>query len=409
MESPYSITGNQPMKHFVFSKMEFSGSLGDLGTILPLSLGMIIINGVDAPSVFLCFGLFYILSGYYFKVTSPAEPMKIIAAYSIAANVTVDQIQASSLLMAIILFALSMTGVISLLGKTISRPIIRGIQLSTGTLLFIKGLELIAGKTKFQQMQNAVEPYFTVQNIGPIPIGIIIGVFIITITLILLNNRKFPAALSVVAIGFVLGFFLHKNGTGAIHISPSLPEFFKNGLPALEDIQFAFLFLVLPQIPMTIGNAVIANADLSAQYFPQTGKRVTPKALSLSMSGANALAFFLGGIPMCHGAGGLASRYRFGARTGGSNLMIGVIFLLLALLFGKSILSLLTLLPLSVLGALLLFAGIQLAMTITDISKREDVLVALVILGLTLTFNLTIGFLVAIILQFFIRRARISI
>ncbi len=82
---------------FRFNRMEFAGSLGDLGTILPLAVGMIMINGMHPTGVFLGFGLFYILSGMYFRVTCPAEPMKVISSYALATGISVGQIQASCL------------------------------------------------------------------------------------------------------------------------------------------------------------------------------------------------------------------------------------------------------------------------------------------------------------------------
>jgi hypothetical protein len=36
---------------------------------------------------------------------------------------------------------------------------------------------------------------------------------------------------------------------------------------------------------------------------------------------------------MCHGAGGLAAHYRFGARTGGSDVYAGLILLFFAFFF----------------------------------------------------------------------------
>ncbi len=68
-----------------FNRRELAGSLGDLGTLLPLALGLILLNGLDATTIFITIGLFYILSGLYFRLTVPVQPMKLIAAYAIAA------------------------------------------------------------------------------------------------------------------------------------------------------------------------------------------------------------------------------------------------------------------------------------------------------------------------------------
>ena len=141
-------------EHYSFNRMELSGSLGDLGTILPLAIAMVIMNGVSASGVFLCFGLYYIFSGIYFQVTSPVEPMKIIAAYAIASGITASQIQSSSLLIAILLLFLGGTGLITKIARWIPLTVIRGVQLSTGILLIIKGVQLLAGTSPFQQLHG---------------------------------------------------------------------------------------------------------------------------------------------------------------------------------------------------------------------------------------------------------------
>jgi SulP family sulfate permease len=390
--------------------MEFSGSLGDLGTILPLAIAMVIINGVSASGVFLCFGLYYIASGFYFQVTSPVEPMKIIAAYSIAHGITASQIQSSSLLIAILLIFLGATGLISSLSRNIPLSVIRGVQLSTGTLLIIKGIQLIAGISPYQILHGAAEPHLSIQALGPFPIGMILGGLLCILTLFLLDNKKTPAAVTVVFIGLIIGVILQQPSNQKLPLFDfSLPALLPYGIPSWQDFSFALIFLVFPQIPMTIGNAVIANADLCQQYFPETGQKVTNRALCLSMGFANFFCFFLGGIPMCHGAGGLASRYRFGARTAGSNIIIGAIFVGLVLIFGDNILRMLNIIPMAVLGVLLFFAGAQLSLTLLDIRSRKDLFVVIIILGITLATNLAAGFLLGIAVAMLLRSEKISV
>jgi SulP family sulfate permease len=167
--------------------------------------------------------------------------------------------------------------------------------------------------------------------------------------------------------------------------------------------------LVLPQLPTTIGNAIISSTDVAREYFPKQADRVTNRSVSISQGLANLGAFFLGGIPMCHGAGGLAAHYRFGARTGGSNLYIGGIFLVLALILGENIVSVLQLLPLAILGVLLTFSGLQLALMIQDLRDRKDLFVALSMLGLALAFNLAVAFVVGILAAYVVKSTRISV
>ena len=167
--------------------------------------------------------------------------------------------------------------------------------------------------------------------------------------------------------------------------------------------------LVLPQLPMTLGNAVIAYADLSKEYFGDHSKKVTYRSACLSMAAANALSFLLGGMPLCHGAGGLAAHYRFGARTAGSNLIIGLIFAALALFLGPHALYAANLLPMSILGVLLVFAGSQLALTLNDIRNRKDLFVALLMLGITLASNLAIAFIVGLAIAYALKSERLAV
>lgn len=381
-----------------FNRMELAGSLGDLGTLLPMAIGMILINGLDPLGLFLTVGLFYILSGLYYGVTVPVQPMKVIGAYAIATGVAYQQIVASTFWVFIILLVIGATGAISLIGKYTPKPVIRGVQLSTGLLLTAEGVKFMAGTSKFQVLQQAAEPYLTIQALGPIPIGLIIGAAGGLLTMLLLENRRFPAGLLVVLCGLLIGLIFSKTGLFSdVKFGFYIPSIFPLGLPGRADFTLALLILVLPQIPMTLGNAVIANADLSKQYFADESRKVTYKSLCISMGVANLGCFFLGGMPLCHGAGGLAAHYRFGARTPGSNLIIGGVFILLAIFLGPHALPLVALLPMSILGVLLLFAGLQLSLTIVDLMNRKDMFIVLLMAGITIASNLAVGFVVGFI------------
>jgi SulP family sulfate permease len=207
-------------------------------------------------------------------------------------------------------------------------------------------------------------------------------------------------------VGVLLGKPLDREALAwGFHLPRPLPY----GWPGWNDLVWVIPVLVLPQLPVTIGNAIISNTDLTHEYFPGKADRVTNRSVSISQGLANLASFFLGGIPMCHGAGGLAAHYRFGARTAGSNLYIGGIFLVLALILGENIVSVLRLLPLSILGVLLTFAGLQLALMIQDLQDRKELFVALFMLGLALVFNLTVAFLVGIVVAYVVKSARISV
>ncbi len=393
-----------------FNRLEFSGSLGDLGTLLPLALGLILVNGLSPNGIFLSVGLFFVFSGLYFGVTVPIQPMKVISAYAIATAMTASQVTASGYLIGLVLLVIGATGVISVLGRYIPKSVVRGVQLSTGTLLMVEGIKFMLGTTRLQALRQAAEPYLGIDSVGPVPVGLVIGVAGGLLTLLLINNKRFPAGMVVVFGGIALGLiFGIRQGLDQINPGIHLPRFLPLGWPTGADFTFALLALVLPQLPMTLGNAVIAYADLSKDYFGDRSRKVTYKSASISMALANLVSATIGGMPLCHGAGGLAAHYRFGARTAGSNLMIGIVFVILAVALGDEALAVIYLLPLSVLGVLLLFAGCQLGMTILDLENRKDFFVVLFMLGITLAANLAAGFIVGIIVAWALKAEKLQV
>ena len=399
------------MQHeYRFNRLELAGSLGDLGTLLPLAIGMIMINGLKPTGLFLTIGIFYVFAGIYYGVTVPVQPMKVIGAYAIATAMNASQITAAGYLMGLVLLLIGATGAITIIGRYIPKPVIRGVQLSTGTLLMMQGVKLMLGTSTLQKIHQTVEPFLAVQSIGPIPIGIIIGVAGGCLTLLLLENKKFPAGLIVVISGLILGLALgnHQSLKG-MQIGINFPGFLPFGWPSKTDFAFALFALVLPQIPMTLGNAVVAYADLSKEYFEERSSKVTYRAACIAMALANFLSAIFGGMPLCHGAGGLAAHYRFGARTAGSNIMIGGLFIALAVFLGSHSLAFINLLPLAVLGILLLFAGSELSLTILDLTRRKDLFVGMVVLGITLATNLAAGFLAGIAVAYILKHERFSV
>ena len=174
--------------------------------------------------------------------------------------------------MGVFLLIVGMTGAIDVIRKFTPKSVVRGVQLSTGALLISGGVKFIMGTSKYQALQEAVEPHLTVQALAGIPISVIIGIIGAAATLLLLDNRKFPAGLIVVAGGLLLGLvFGIRSEISSITVGLNLPQVFPFDFPAGADFTFALFALVLPQLPMTMGNAVIAYTDLSAEYFPVWG------------------------------------------------------------------------------------------------------------------------------------------
>jgi len=372
-----------------FNRLELAGSLGDLGTMLPLLIPLVVINGVNATMAMLLVGLFYVGAGLYYKIPVPVQPLKAVAIIAIAGGLSAQAIAAAGLLMGAIMFFLGATGMINQVARVFSKPVIRGVQVALGLLLFIKGAQYLFYSKLFTS-GGAV-------SIAGVPLNIVIGVVGLLIVGILLTNKKIPAAIVLIFFGLMVGLAFK---TPNITLGP---QFQSLQMPNAVELQTAFVLLVIPQIPVTLSNAVISTSDLSKKYFGKRGKKASPRALSSSIGAANLAAGTLGGIPMCHGAGGLAAHYRFGARTGGANLMIGGIFIAAAILFGSSAVSVFGLIPLSILGVLLVATGVQLMILAVDIKKQKDFLVVSVIAGLAVAIDTTVAFVIGILLYYLLR------
>jgi SulP family sulfate permease len=382
-----------------FDRVEFAGSLGDLGTLIPLSVALIAINGLNATAVFLMVGLFYIGAGLYYKLPIPVQPLKVVAAIAIASELDAGTIAASGYLMGAILIFIAITGLIDALAKIFTMPIVKGIQVGLGIILMIKGFQFVAK----QELLIGGEPVL----VGGYSLNMIIGFISFLIVLFLLTNKRLPAAIAVILFGLVVSISQGALSVINWNIGPVPLEIFQ---PTADQLATALILLVIPQIPLTIGNAVMATSDASKSLFgEEKAKKSTFKALSTSMGLANLGAGVLAGMPMCHGAGGLAAHYRFGARTGGSDLMIGAIFLVIAIVFGTIAIAVLRVIPYAVLGILLIFAGLELTMLIKGIKEKKDFFVVFIIAGIAVaTTNMGYAFIVGIIVYYVIKYAKIE-
>jgi SulP family sulfate permease len=386
-----------------FDRVEFAGSLGDLGTLLPIVVAMILINKLSPSTVFLSFGLFYLITGFYYRLPVPVQPLKAVGAIAIAYPLLITEsvIGASGIIFGVILLILSISGTVNALAKLFTPAVVRGIQLSLGLVFLRKGIELIVQKNLFL---SGIAGRFAEYNLN-----IILGVAVFLMVLALLDNKKLPAALAALAAGIIAGLAFGGFDSLKFSIGPT-----KIGIisPTLKDFWTAFIMLILPQIPLTIGNACVGTADTCWTLFPKNPLLSKAKAgnFALTMGIANFPAGFFGAVPMCHGTGGLAAHYRFGARTGGAPIMIGALFVVMALVFGEFGFTLLAMIPNSVLGVLLIFAGLELCPLIRSLKTNEEFFVALLISGIALAVpNMAWAFGIGIAIDIFIRKMKIKI
>ncbi len=386
-----------------FDRVELAGAFGDLGTLLPIVVAMIFINHLSSSSVFLAFGLFYVLAGYYYRLPIPVQPLKAVGAIAIAypTVITESVIGASGIIFGVFLLALSLSGMIDQIARLFSQAVVRGIQLTLGLIFLKKGIELIVDKNLFMSgLQGRLADY---------PINMIIGILVFALVLLLLDNKRFPAALAALAVGIVSGIALGGFAQLKFSLGPTDIRFLN---PTMGDYWTALVMLILPQIPLTIGNACVGTADTCTSLFTGNHQLAKTKAgkFAFSMGVMNLPAGFFGAVPMCHGTGGLAAHYRFGARTGGAPIMIGIFFIVIALVLGELGFSLLTIIPQSVLGVLLVFAGLELCPLLKSLKTNEEYFIALLIAGIALAVpNMGWAFAVGIATDLFIRKMRIKI
>ncbi len=312
-----------------------SGALGDLGTLIPLGLGAIGLAGLAPIPVLLGFAVFYIATGLYYRLPVPVQPMKAVAALLLTTQVSSQSLVASGVLIGAILLVLGVTGWINGAARLIPRSVLSGLQLGLGLMLASMSMGLMATS---------------------VPLGVI-TLAMLGITLKMLPN--WPAALiglgGSVAIGTVLGAPGLTFPVGE-SVVLSLP-----GLPGIDDWQQAISTLVLPQLALTLTNAIVLTALVVEDYFGEQSRRVSPARLSVTTGLANLFMVPFGALPMCHGAGGVAAHYRFGARTGMAPVLLGIALLMVAFIPGG--LSVIAAIPMAGLGALLFVAAVELALS----------------------------------------------
>jgi MFS superfamily sulfate permease-like transporter len=363
------------LRHARLNLHEIGGSLGDLGTFLPLLVGMAAENGLDFAAALFFAGLFNIITGLAFSIPMAVQPMKAIAAVALTEGLTVPQILAAGATVSLIILVLGLTGLIDWLNRVVPKSVVRGLQLALGLALLMKGMQMVAGT----KVWLAADSYLT-------------GLLSAIVVLLLFFSRRIPAALVLFGGGVLLAVWTHPEIIGTLGLGVTLPSWTP---PAWEDFVTAFPKAALPQIPLTTLNSVIAVCALSADLFPD--RRAEPRKVAISVGMMNLIACWFGGMPMCHGAGGLAGQYRFGARTNGSILFLGAVKIVLAIFLGASLMSLCQAFPASVLGVLLAFAGMELALVCRDQTSRTDafamLLTASACMGLN---NIALGFLLGL-------------
>ncbi len=318
------------MSDFRITTGEIAGSVGNFGTVMPIIFGVAIVADVNLGIILLFFAAWYAISGLVYRIPMSIEPMKVIGAIVIAEGLSAGQIAASGILIGIIFLGLGLVRGMGVLQEKIPECVIRGIQL---------GLALVLLKTSLRFILD--DPVF-----AALCIAIIVLFFFASLRV----GIPDLSALTVVFIG--IGAGVMSAGLPA----PQLPALPSLVLPAWSDFTASGLHLVLPQIPLTLTNAILATSLLAHDLYR---REIPPDRLSSVIGVMNLVSTPLGGFPMCHGAGGLAAHYRFGARTGAANIIGAFILLGFAVFFANP--AMITIIPMGIFGALLVFVAIELS------------------------------------------------
>lgn len=336
-----------------FDMPEFAGAFGDLGTLIPFVVAYISVLDMDPCGILSTSGVALILAGLVFKTPFPVQPMKAIGAAAVSQAVggiavTSAMVTGAGLVTGLIWVALAVTGMAKRIAAWVPRPALLGVVMGLGLSFMLHGIGMMA------------EDWL----VAPV---------LLFVTLVLLGRFRIPPMLVLLLLGVVVTLLRQPSLAGDLaSIEPSfrLPT---PAWPTLDwhDVWMGAVLLALPQLPLTFGNAVVAITDENNRLFPD--RPVTEGRVAFSTGLMNLCSSALGGIPMCHGAGGMAGHVRFGARTGGASIMLGVLLTTLGLLFGDFVATLFGLLPPAVLGIILFLAGTELALGSYDFgSTRAD-------------------------------------
>ena len=348
---------------------ELAGAFGDLGTLIPFLVGYITISKMDPVGVLVGFGLFKIIVGLYFKTPVPIQPMKAIgtAAISHAGALTAGAIWAAGLFTGVFWLIMGLTGAVTWIAKLTSRPVVHGIILGLGLGFILEGVKMMETNPA-------------------------LALFAAALTFLLLSHERMPAMLILLGMGGLMALTAEPalmGELGQMSFRLRLPTFALTQL-GQHDLVTGVLVLGLPQVALTLGNAIIATVEENNQLFP--AHPMTVKAVAIDHGIMNLVATSMGGVPMCHGAGGMAAHIRFGARTGGALVILGVLVLGVGLFCANSIAILLKLFPRALLGVLLMFGGLELAAGMHGNHVRKDERYVMLLTAGVSMWNMGVGY-----------------
>ncbi|XP_050214767.1 molybdate transporter 1 [Mercurialis annua] len=381
---------------------ELNGAMGDLGTFIPIVLALTLASDLNLGTTLIFTGIYNMITGAIYGVPMPVQPMKSIAAVAVSnsAEFGIPEIMAAGICTGGILFVLGVTGLMKLAYKLIPLSVVRGIQLSQGLNFAMTAVKYVRKVQNFSKSKSLGNRHWF--GLDGLVLAIVCCGFIILVNgageeqtetnsnLGVVEERsrrskvkKFigslPSAFIVFLLGVIIAFIRDPKIVHAIKLGPSSIQIVKISKQAWKN---GFIKGTIPQLPLSILNSVIAVCKLSADLFP--GKDFSATSVSVTVGLMNVVGCWFGAMPCCHGAGGLAGQYKFGGRSGGCVALLGAAKMVLGLVLGSSLVVVLGQFPVGVLGVLLLFAGIELAMCSRDMNTKEESFVMLICTAVSL-------------------------
>lgn len=377
-----------PILHNRFDRLEFAGAFADLGTLIPFVTAYIAVLKMDPLGILLAFGVSMVASGWFYRTPFPVQPMKAIGAVAATqaaqmAVLTGGAVIAASLITGLIWLVLGLSGLATRIARLVPREVVLGIMLGLGMNFMHEGAKMMSTD-------------------WPVAcVGLLIAV-------LLRQSKVFPAMFVLLVLGF--GYSVLKDAgllaqLGQISVGFRIPQLSVTAL-SWNDLLLGTIYLALPQIPLTLGNAIIGTKEENNRLFPD--RPVTVKGVSTSTGLMNLFSAGIGGVPMCHGAGGIAAHTSFGARTGGSSIILGIVLIVLALAFSGSIELLLRTFPHAVLGVILFMAGVMLAVgNLPGQATKQHAFVIVATAGMAM-WNVAAAFLLGLVLYQFVNRGHLD-
>jgi MFS superfamily sulfate permease-like transporter len=365
----------------VYDLRELNGAFGDLGTLVPFALGYITVTGLDPASVLTSLGALMLGVGLWFRTPMPVQPMKAIGAAAIAqaGAVTAGAVWIAGLFTGILWLVLGCSGAVTWIARLAGRPVVHGLVLGLGLTLTLEGVRMMARDPSLALVVAA-------------------GTFV------LMTRPRLPIMLILLGVGAAVTLIretsvLNELANASLQFrlpAPSVPAV------AWADMVTGVLVLALPQAALTFGNAIVATVEENNSLFPH--RPVTVRAIAIDHGLMNVVSAGLGGVPVCHGAGGMAGHVRFGARTGGALVLLGLLLLLVGLFLADSAATLLRLFPPAVLGVILLLGGLELASGVAPLDgSRSDRYVMLLTAAVGM-WNMGVGFVAGLAVWWAARR-----